>query len=48
MYNGNKQAIIKLEKINADILLEVEKFILHNKLSENLVENNIKEKKLKI
>lgn len=46
--NEKLSELKKNEKINADILLEVEKFILHNKLSENLVENNIKEKKLKI
>ena len=38
----------KLENIEGSFYLQLEKNILNKKLTENLTDNNIKEKKLKI
>lgn len=36
------------DKVEESLILEIEKYILHNKLNENLIITNTKEKKLKI
>lgn len=35
-------------ELDSSLILEIEKYILHNKLNEKLINNNLKEKKLKI